>query len=587
MTTLAPRPAPPSVPAADTSPQIVRDHSGWIAVALSALAALLIISPCFWWGNASGHDFEFHAASWLDAAAQWHNGIWYPRWQEWANHGFGEPRFIFYPPLSWMLGAALGSFLPWNSVPAVFIVLVQTLAGAGAFALVRRFASSRAAVFAAACYAANPYALLVIYMRSDFAEQLASAILPVAALFALKLARADAVSPRDRLRDAALFAIAFAALWLSNAPAGVLASYSFALLFAWLAWEQRSSSPLFWGGFAAALGLGLSAFYIAPAAYEQRWVNIGQVLSSGLLPSENFLYTTLADPEHNLFNWIASTVSILLILIALLAAFFVFRRRAGLSSSRNLPPGLRLFERTTENAMLLLTAVSIFMMLRLSASLWPILPKLRFVQFPWRWALVLAIPCGFFLGVAFEKSRRRMAWVLALLAISGGSAGYLITHTWWDTDDMPSLADALTEQQGFDGTDEYDPAGDDHYDLPAEAPQAAALAQDSEDPARAAITVFQWSAEQKELRVVSNEPARIALRLLNYPAWRVTVNGTPVSPQKQGQTMQMVVPVPRGTSEISVRFRRTPDRILGSAVAAASLAIAGFCLAGGFRIRRT
>jgi hypothetical protein len=529
----------------------------WLAAfGVSLATALLIVSPFFRLGTASGHDIAFHASSWLDVVGQWKEGILFPRWCEWANNGFGEPRFIFYPPLSWMLGAALGLLVPWNAVPGTFIVLAQTLAGISMFALARGFFPTRAAIFAAASYAANPYALLVVYMRSDFAEQLAWVFFPLLLLAALQLCGAVENRWRSAPRATAIFALMFGCTWLSNAPAGVLASYTMTLLFIWAAIARKSFVPLWQGAAGLALGFGLTGFYLLPAAYEQRWVNIGQALASGLQPAENFLYTKIADPEHNLFNSIASSIAVLLMAMVGAAAIVAYR-----NASKEESAG----EKRLWQAMLLLSVTAVVLMFHSTLILWEHLPKLQFVQFPWRWMGILAVPYAYFGAAAVRRWRPGWVWTVVVVIAVGSTAAFLVHNAWWDSDDIPVLQEAIASGKGFDGTDEYDPAKDDHTNLPAKAPAVQILSREGIEASapNAEIRIARWNAEEKDLTVTSPQPLRLAVRLLDYPAWRVEVNGRRVTPESPESTAQIILPLPPGTSRTRITFLRTWDQSLG------------------------
>ncbi len=542
-----------------------------LALTVSLATALAIISPFLWKGTASGHDFSFHAASWMDAAAQWRDGIVLPRWTAGANHGFGEPRFIFYPPLSWMLGAALSFLVPWIYVPAVFIVLTQTLAGLAAFALGRRLFSSPGALLCAAAYTANPYSLLIVYMRSDFAEQLAMAFFPLILLATLRLMGFVESPPGSDGRNVAFLSVIFAAVWLCNVPAGVLTSYSLAALFVFSAVTFTSWRPLVRGSAALALGLGLAGFYLAPAIHEQSWVNISQALASGLQPSQNFLYAVIADVEHNSFNRIASTTAVLM--IALTAIF------AAASYPRVRKENARGLSKPVWMILGILLVMSAFLMLRVSNVFWMMLPKLRFVQFPWRWMSILALPFACSFAAAMTGNNTRRHWMApgtaALAMVLAGTAAWMVRHTWWDTEDIPVLLEAIQNDEGFEGVDEYDPAGDDHSDLPEKSPRVKLLhaGESMSVVTGARIHVEHWSAERKELRVTAHEPSRLALRLLNYPAWRVEVNDSAVVPEPADGTGQMIVPLASGQSHIVVRFLRTSDRTIGAVMTGLSLLI--------------
>jgi hypothetical protein len=560
------------------------------ALAASVAAALVVVSPFCFFGQASGHDFQFHVASWVDVARQWHAGVVFPRWAVWANYGYGEPRFIFYPPLSWCLGAGLGLFLPWSAVPAMFIFLCLVLAGVSMYRLASAWLSPAGAIAATALYVANPYQLVLAYYRSDFAELLAAALFPLAIHYAISCAVNDrtghdgektAGDAGEPLWSVVLLAMTYGSIWLANAPAAVVASYALAFLLVLCAVLRRSFRPLFTGLAALALGLLLAGVYIVPAAHEQGWVNIAQAISAGFRPAENFLFTWVLDPEHNLVNLEISAVAVLMITLSGIAAAVSHHR------SRS--------SRFIWIAMAALAAISALLMFPSSGLVWQYAPKLRFVQFPWRWLLPLGVSLAFFLGETVATSRHRLVVALGCVALFAGAGVLIARATYWDSDDLEDVVKAVSSGRGYEGTYEYCTLGGDQTELPVRSPVVVLLPAEPEQSSAAGSapqqvgswSVEDWQPERKVLIVDAPSPLRAAVRLLNYPAWRIRVNGEPVESESDADSGQMIVPLPAGRSRVEVRFAQTTDRAGGGALSCiAGLLLAGMAVSGSGR-RRT
>ncbi len=505
----------------------------------------LAITPFFWMGIPSGHDFEVHIFSWMEVLGQWKQGIVYPRWAALAHWGYGEARFLFYPPASWTLGAALGAFLPWKLVPGVYCWLALTLAGTSMYRLGREWLPAKDALFAAAFYAVNPYHLVIVYWRSAYAELLAAALLPllVAALMRLK---------EHGFRPVLWLSLILAASWLTNAPAALMIHYSAAGLAILLAARERSWRLLFRAGLAVTLGIGLASFYLLPAIFEEKWINIGEVLGAGVRPQANFLFTTSADVDHNRFNLLVSYVALAEIGIMVLA---IWRSRAS-----------RLKEKTFWLLLAAWGGVTTLLMFSVSNPLWQYLPKFRFVQLPFRWLLCLNAALALLLAMAARRWLTRALAVAALLAVLL-MVGPRIQAPWWDSaSDIQEMSGAMTDGTGNEGIDEYVPAGADPYELNKDLPRITGPSGKT-----VPVQMIEWGPIEKHFIVQTSRPANLTLRLFNYPAWRVTVNDRPVKTQTTDVTGQMLIPVAAGQSDLRIHFGRTLDRTIGDVVSMISL----------------
>jgi hypothetical protein len=558
----------------------------WTPLIAIGAAAFAVEIPFFFFGTPSGHDVEFHLYSWLEVLAQWKQGILFARWAAMAQFGYGEPRFIFYPPASRMLGAVVSTIFPWSIASAVYIWIALTLAGISMFFLVQRWFDRRDALFAAVLYAVNPYHLVIVYWRSAFAELLAACLLPLLLLLVLRTVEEKEENEEEgkNRRPVLPLAVVMAAAWLTNAPAAVMIHYSLAFLLLVFFWQRpflqesasrqkRSLLPkssrrlLHVGAMAILLGAGLAAFYLLPAIYEQKWVNIAEAVSAGSRPQDNFLFVHTSDADHDAFNRIISWVAILEIVVACSAAWASRRWFAT--------------RKPAWNALSLWAGGCSILMFPLTLPLWKYLPKLEFMQFPWRWLLCLSMIFSIFVTAGVRRWWMRGA-ICAVVVLVIATAWHRILPPWWDNaSDLREMRDNMTDDIGYEGVDEYTPMGADPSAVDKEARKVRV-----DGTAHAAIHVFQWNAESKFFTAEMSAPAQLALRLFCYPAWKVEVNDRAVEPAEKPGTGQMLVPVEAGVNRVQIRFVRTWDRTAGEWISIATAILVVLWPRLGIRARR-
>ncbi|MGH9496502.1 MAG: hypothetical protein ACRD3B_15985, partial [Candidatus Sulfotelmatobacter sp.] len=343
--------------------------------------------------------------------------------------------------------------------------------------------------------------------------------------------------------------LVLAAAWLTNAPAAVVIHYSLALLVLLFAWQRRSARILLIAAAALALGAALASFYLLPAIYEQKWVNIAEAVSQGSRPQDNFLFIHTADADHDAFNRIVSWVGALEIAVILLGA--------------SLTKAWKQTKPTPWSVLLAWATVCSMLMFSWTALAWKILPKMQFMQFPWRWLLCLSMIFTVFVTVGLQRWWMRGA-VCALSLLVVVVAWNRVQSPWWDNPaDLREMQDNMYTGTGYEGVEEYTPAGADPSAVDKDARTVTI-----EGPAHGALRIVHWADTAKIFVAEMSGADQLAVKLFPYPAWQIKVNGHEVQASGRSGSGQMLVPVQAGLNRIEIRFVRTWDRTLGGWISA-------------------
>jgi len=585
------------------------DREIWLLLGLSLFAAMPLAAPGYF---LNAHDAP-HTLFFLNAFDKTlRDGFLVPRWGTDFALGYGYPLFLFLSPLAYYVAEAfhlLGAGLT-ASVKLTF-ALSFFLSGLTMYALGRRLFGRAAGLLAGVLYVYIPYHLVDVYVRADLAEAFAYIFMPLTMLAFLRL-----VEERRR-RDLAWAGLSYAGLLLAHNGTALLftpvlmAYVIFLLLRQMRRAGWRGGLPGAWRALAgAALGAGMSAFFLLPAFLERQFIVEQQWIQGSFSYLKQFVYPAqLLSPFWG-FGYagegLADEMSFQLGAIPLAFALAATLLPGGAPRRA----GQRVF-------LVLVTLAAIFFMLPISAAVWRAIPLAPLVQFPWRLLLITSVTLALLGGsvvwmgnapaglpgpaeglrqgqqgeptaspadhecitntriappMASDSCiRGSNSWpaLLALVVVLGSFAYTLPQYT----EPSPrSEADVAVVE--FELVYPPDRTGMMHWTK--EQPMTSPLVPQylAGEPltkahvlsGQAQVEMVRHGGASDEILVRAATPATVEFYTYYFPGWRARVDGQPVEIRPSGMFGLIALDVPAGEHRVALRFEDTPVRIVGGVV---------------------
>jgi hypothetical protein len=527
----------------------------WLTVnALSAAGLVALSLPVcvslFTTRLPQGHDTVEYLRRQVEFHENISHGILLPRWAPDQSRGNGQPLFLFNPPLIYYLGEAwhlLGfDFVTAMNLACIVIVLASACS---MFLLGRLYFGDAGGWLAAAAYLYAPYFIVNLYVRSALAEFAAFPFFALA-LFGVGSGRL------------AVAAIGYAGVLFSHPPATMVFTPLLVAFLCFTAWMAKSWAVLRAQICGFLLGLGLGAAVWLPGLAERQYVSFDRLLV-GYPYSDHFVYLrqffyspwgygpSIAGPSDGMSFALGGG--------HLLLAFL-----ACLAGRRTERPLLRFFAGA---------AIGLcFLMLPASAWLWDHLPLLQYVCLPWRLLGPVSVCLALLvaaLGVSFSQLPRwrRTCFCGALVLLIVPNLHHLKPKQLLNVD-LALWTPAQLAARGTEARDErvYEPRWMEV--MPEYRPQQAVFVSGHGEALPRERNPIRWSGS-----VQTPTPAVLEMSIIDFPGWRVWMDGQEIPVQRAPQTGLIRFAVPAGRHEVEVRFTRTAPRWIGEGISVLSLVL--------------
>jgi len=493
------------------------------------------------------------------------------RWSTDLGYGFGYPIFNFYDPLPYYIGGII-EIVGFNALLATKIMMALGVISAGVsmYFLAKEFWSKSGGILSALFYMYAPYHALDIYVRGDVAEFWAYAFVPLVFLGLWKICK------EERWRYVILSAISFAFIVISHNLTALMVSPFLVLFVLYLTLKARNRRVISYLLSAFIIAVLLSAFYWLPAILEMQYTNVSSLIGGGSNFRDHFvclsqLWTSpwgYGGSTKGCVDGLSFMIGKYHILLASFLSVFallaLFLRRYFNSFSR-------------EKLIILVLAflgflISIFFTLQISQPVWELLRPMAFLQYPWRFLLLIVFFASFISGALFwvmeNLVKKKIVTISLLILLSGFlvlvSMKFFVPEKYLQVDSQYYTNAYALQWRTSKISDEYLPKD---FKRPQTQNGLANFANLNSNNNK--LVSVNKKTQSINLTINAAKTGNITVPLAYFPAWHAYVDNSEIPLYNNSKGTE--INFPKGQHDLKLVFKQTQVELLADLISLAGV----------------
>jgi len=483
------------------------------------------------------------------------------RWNPDMAYGYGQPMFNYYSVFPYYLGTVFSYFGYLFAVKLLFFIPLF-VGGVFMFVFARQLMGRYGALTASVLYALAPYRALDVYVRGNVAESFAIVLVPLIFYFSLRVIKKYSLINFIGL-------VVTLSVFLITHNISILITLPVFFLWLLLILFLNKFSNLIKLIIGLLLSFLISSFFILPAYFEKGLVKSETLVSNYLDFRIHFVslkqmffdrlwgYGVSVAGAKDTMSFQLGWPHVFLVFLSVFPVLFLFFKKK--FNKRSLPQGF-----FTKNVyyyayFVIVFFGSIFMMHFKSAFLWEKLPIIWFIQFPWRFLILVifaeSILGGYLITLIDKPLKYYLAYLIVFLTIIL-NLGYFKPGKYIKVSSQEKLSGGsfIEQQKG---------AVLDYLPQTAKKPVNIAPSQPYFEGGTGSILSYKRTSNTFLIDLLSEDDNVLVILVFDFPVWNIYLDGKLIK-HEVSEAGLIKVEVNKGTHQINGRFVNTKIRSISN-----------------------